>query len=133
MGAQEGTCVLPPGAALPSLDEPCSVNVRHLLDRIGDRWSMHVVVLLRDGPLRFNELRRSIHGVSQRMLTFTLRSLERDVLVARTVVPTVPPSVSYELTALGQTLLGPLIGLVSWALANQEAVAHARRAFESRT
>ena len=82
-----------------------------MLARVGDKWSVLVVTRLGDGPLRFNELRRSIGGISQRMLTLTLRGLERDGLVTRTVFPTIPPRVDYALTALGRDLLQPVSAL----------------------
>lgn len=90
-------------------------SMRALLDRIGDKWSVRVVVLLDRGTLRFNALRRSMRGVSQRVLTSTLRSLERDGLVARTVRPTRPPQVDYALTDVGRSLLGPIEVLAAWA------------------
>src|SRR5438477_11568106 len=85
--------------------------VRDVLKRVGDKWSIQVVALLRDGPKRFSELRRLVEGVSQRMLTLTLRGLERDGLVERSVEPTIPPRVDYELTDLGRTLLEPVMAL----------------------
>jgi len=87
-----------------------------LLSRIGDKWTVLVVQTLSDGPRRFNELRREIPSVSQRMLTLTLRNLERDGLVSRTVTPTIPPRVDYELTELGQSLQKPICGLATWAM-----------------
>lgn len=89
--------------------------VSDVLDRVGDKWSVLVVVMLGDGPKRFNELRRSIASISQRMLTLTLRGLERDGLVTRTVFPTIPPRVDYELTDLGRSLLTPVDTLGRWA------------------
>jgi DNA-binding HxlR family transcriptional regulator len=89
--------------------------IREVLSLVGDKWSVQVVAMLGEGPLRFSELRRSIEGISQRMLTLTLRGLERDGLVTRIVTPTVPPRVDYELTRLGRTLLEPVSGLVQWA------------------
>src|SRR5687767_8485559 len=89
-----------------------------LLQRVGDKWSVLVVHSLADGSRRFNELRREIPSVSQRMLTLTLRNLERDGLVKRTVTPSIPPRVDYELTELGQSLLTPILGLANWALEN---------------
>ena len=80
-------------------------TVTEILSRVGDKWSVQVVVQLGEGPKRFNELRRSVTGISQRMLTLTLRSLERDGLVTRTVYPTIPPRVDYQLTGLGCSLL----------------------------
>src|SRR5271170_3772639 len=85
--------------------------VREILSRVGDKWSVLTVAMLGDGPKRFSELRRSIEGISQRMLTLTLRGLERDGLVTRTVFPTIPPRVDYELTKQGLTLLEPIRAL----------------------
>lgn len=130
IAAQERTCVLPGSAALPASDEPCVLAVRQLLDRVGDKWSLYVIVTLRDKPLRFNEIQRNIEGISHRMLALTLRGLERDGLVTRTVFATVPPAVSYGLTDLGGTLLGPVMGLVEWVNANRALVAQAREAFD---
>src|SRR5215831_16544018 len=89
--------------------------VASVLSRVGDKWSVLLIMTLHDGPKRFNELKRMIGGISQRMLTLTLRGLERDGLVTRTVFPTIPPRVDYELTALGETLLEPIQGLAEWA------------------
>jgi DNA-binding HxlR family transcriptional regulator len=105
--------------------------VSEVLARVGDKWSVLVVTRLGDGPLRFNELRRSIGGISQRMLTLTLRGLERDGLITRTVFPTVPPRVEYALTALGRDLLQPVSALGDWALRNQAKIARARDQFDS--
>ncbi len=105
--------------------------VSDVLARVGDKWSVLVVTRLGGGPLRFNELRRSIGGISQRMLTLTLRGLERDGLLTRTVFPTVPPQVEYRLTALGRDLLQPVSGLSDWALRNQAKIARARDQFDS--
>ncbi len=88
---------------------------RQLLDRIGDRWTVLVIGALEDGPQRFSQLARRVDGVSQKMLTQTLRALEADGLVLRTAHPEVPPRVEYELTELGRSLLEPLGALVAWA------------------
>ena len=88
---------------------------RRLLDRIGDRWTVLLITTLEDGPRRFSELLRTVDGISQKMLTQTLRSLEADGLVLRTVHPEIPPRVEYELTELGRSLLEPLGALISWA------------------
>jgi DNA-binding HxlR family transcriptional regulator len=104
--------------------------VRDVLSRIGDKWSVLVVALLREGPMRFSELRRSVDGISQRMLTLTLRGLERDGLVTRTVTPTTPPRVDYELTRLGRTLLEPIMSLADWAEKNRSAIQAARERFD---
>lgn len=105
--------------------------VRDVLDRLGDAWSVLVVLRLADGPVRFNALKRSIGGISQRMLTVTLRSLERDGLVARRVVPSTPPQVDYSLTEIGQSLAGPIGHLVAWANGWQPAIEAARTAFDA--
>src|SRR4051794_12683148 len=89
--------------------------IREVLNLIGDKWSLQLIRTLSPGPKRFNELKRSVEGISQRMLTLTLRGLERDGLVSRTVSPTVPPRVDYELTPLGRTLREPVKALSSWA------------------
>ena len=101
-----------------------------VLARVGDKWSVLVVSRLGDGPVRFNELRRSIGGISQRMLTLTLRGLERDGLITRTVFPTIPPRVDYALTALGRDLLNPVSALGAWAIRNQAKIARAREEFD---
>src|SRR5271154_271496 len=109
------------------MELPCNcVAVSDVLARIGDKWSMFVVSKLGSGPLRFNELRRSIGTISQRMLTLTLRGLERDGLVTRTVFPTIPPRVDYELTPLGRDLLEPGEALGAWARGNIGEIETAR-------
>jgi DNA-binding HxlR family transcriptional regulator len=106
--------------------------VSEILQRIGDKWSVLVVMTLRDGSRRFSELRRALPGISQRMLTLTLRTLERDGMVHRTVTPTVPPRVDYELTALGQSLQAPVTALGSWAIEHLPAIERARADFDAR-
>jgi DNA-binding HxlR family transcriptional regulator len=101
-----------------------------ILSRVGDKWSVMVVMLLGPGPKRFNEIRRAINGISQRMLTLTLRGLERDGLVTRTVFPTIPPRVDYELTELGQSLRCPIDALGEWAFANRDRIDAARARFD---
>ncbi|MDE2285881.1 MAG: helix-turn-helix transcriptional regulator [Hyphomicrobiales bacterium] len=101
-----------------------------VLARVGDKWSVLVVSRLGEGPVRFNELRRSIGGISQRMLTLTLRGLERDGLITRTAFPTIPPRVDYALTALGRDLLHPVSALGAWAIRNQAKIARAREVFD---
>jgi DNA-binding HxlR family transcriptional regulator len=112
------------------LDERC-VAVREVLDRVGDKWSVLAISMLGSGPRRFNELRKSIEGISQRMLTLTLRGLERDGLVSRTVFPTIPPRVDYELTALGRSLLEPVQALAMWADAKREQIQAARERYDA--
>ncbi|WIJ25636.1 winged helix-turn-helix transcriptional regulator [Devosia sp. RR2S18] len=104
-----------------------------VLNRIGDKWSVMVVGMLgRNGTLRFNELKRMINGVSQRMLTLTLRNLERDGLVTRTIYPEVPPRVEYSLTELGKTLQRPIQGLWNWSAENHTAIVEAREIYDAR-
>jgi DNA-binding HxlR family transcriptional regulator len=105
---------------------------REILDRVGDKWSLYIIATLKDGPVRFNELRRRIDGISQRMLTLTLRGLERDGLVTRTLFPTIPPRVDYELTTVGRTLLTPVMALVTWANTNQDVIQGARTRYDKR-
>jgi DNA-binding HxlR family transcriptional regulator len=102
-----------------------------VLSRVGDKWTVLVVSTLGGGPKRFNELRRALGSISQRMLTLTLRGLERDGLVTRTVFPTVPPRVDYELTTLGRSLLEPVSGLGAWAVAHRPDIQNARQRFDS--
>lgn len=105
-------------------------GVSEVLSRIGDKWTVLVVELLGDGPMRFNELRRSIGNISQKMLTTTLRNLERDGFVTRTVFATIPPRVDYELTELGQELRVPVRALGAWARRNLERIDAARARFD---
>jgi DNA-binding HxlR family transcriptional regulator len=107
-------------------------QVRQILDRVADKWSLLVIALLDSRRLRFTELRREIDGVSQRMLTVTLRQLERDGLVKRTVHPVVPPRVEYELTPLGGTLHATIRSLVTWTEEHQGEIAAAREAYDER-
>jgi DNA-binding HxlR family transcriptional regulator len=112
-------------------DEQRTCPTREVLDRVGDKWSVLVVILLGERVHRFNELHRAIEGISQRMLTLTLRGLERDGLVTRTVYPSVPPRVEYALTELGQTLLEPLSALAAWANASRPAIQAARERYDA--
>lgn len=105
--------------------------VAPVLQRVGDKWSILVVMTLAKGPRRFNEIKREVEGISQRMLTLTLRSLERDGLVTRTVFPTVPPRVDYELTDLGHSLRGPVSMLGQWAMENRAAMQEAQARFDA--
>lgn len=107
-------------------------EVRHVLDRIGDKWSMLVIVLLGPGPRRFTALRREIDGISQRMLTLTLRQLERDGIVSRTIFPVVPPRVDYALTPLGHSLLDATRAIVDWTIAHREEIASSRLVYDAR-
>jgi DNA-binding HxlR family transcriptional regulator len=106
--------------------------IREVLDLVGDKWSVLVVGTLRDGSLRFSELRRSIEGISQRMLTLTLRNLERDGLLTRTVTPTIPMRVDYRLTRLGRTLLIPVLALAEWSQKHGAAIQEARRKYDEK-
>lgn len=119
----------PGGTTIAEQTQTC--EIRELLDRIGDKWSLLVVELLGVGTKRFTELRREIDGVSQRMLTRTLRHLERDGLVERTVHPVVPPRVDYRLTSLGRSLLDAVEPLVAWIRAHRDEIAAARATFDA--
>ena len=110
---------------------PVCRTISTLLQRIGDKWTVLVVSTLGEGPRRFNELRREIPSVSQRMLTLTLRNLERDGLVSRTVTPIIPPRVDYALTELGKSLQVPITGLSNWALDNVGAIHEAQARFDA--
>jgi DNA-binding HxlR family transcriptional regulator len=109
---------------------PVCQTISGLLQRIGDKWSVLVVETLGQGSMRFNELRRAIPSVSQRMLTLTLRNLERDGLVNRTVTPSIPPRVDYELTELGRSLQKPICGLVRWSMDNVGAIHDAQARYD---
>ncbi|MFO7541070.1 MAG: helix-turn-helix domain-containing protein [Chloroflexota bacterium] len=104
---------------------------RQVLDRIGDKWTVLVIGILEEGTQRFSELRRRIGGISQKMLTQTLRNLERDGLVKRTVYPEVPPRVEYELTPLGETLCTPIAVIRYWAEENIAEVATAQASYDA--
>ena len=118
--------VLPPNA---HLDSDCR-GVASILARVGDKWSVFVIMLLGNGPRRFNEIKRMVGGISQRMLTLTLRGLERDGLVTRTVFPTIPPRVDYELTALGRSLWQAVEPLGLWARGHVKDIHAARTKFD---
>ena len=105
-------------------------TVTEILSRVGDKWSVQVVVQMGEGPKRFNELRRAVTGISQRMLTLTLRGLGRDGLVTRTVFPTIPPRVDYQLTELGCSLLKTVRALGDWAIQNRDEILAARQRFD---
>src|SRR5437879_4589910 len=124
---QEGTLLIPGNLHVP---EDCRA-VSEVLARVGDKWTVLVVGVLGDGPKRFNELRRALGSISQRMLTLTLRGLERDGLVTRTMFPSIPPRVDYALTKLGRSLLEPVSGLGLWARQNRSAIHDARRRFDA--
>jgi DNA-binding HxlR family transcriptional regulator len=120
-----------PVPASPAKDSNCRA-VASVLARVGDKWSVLVIMLLIEGPRRFNELKRMIDGISQRMLTLTLRGLERDGLVTRTVFPTIPPRVDYELTDLGRGLAKPVGALGQWAFEHIPEIERARSKFDAR-
>ena len=125
----------PSHTELPDIPSPNTggcLATRKILDRIADKWSLYIVAVLANGPRRFNELKRGIDGISQRMLTLTLRGLERDGLLTRTMYPTIPPRVDYELTDMGKTLLHPVMALVNWANDNQVAIAEAQTRFDDK-
>src|SRR5215204_1648884 len=124
---QEGTPVIPSNLHVA---EDCRA-VSEVLARVGDKWTVLVVTVLGAGPKRFNEIRRALGSISQRMLTMTLRGLERDGLVTRTVFTTIPPRVDYELTSLGHSLLEPVSGIGLWARQNRAAIAEARQRFDA--
>lgn len=118
----------------PDLHAPGQCQVANdVISLVGDKWSVLVVSTLGNGRMRFSEIKRAVEGISQKMLTTTLRGLERDGYVTRTVYPTVPPRVDYELTDLGRELLEPVAALGNWAVANHARVLKARRAYDGRT
>ena len=121
-----------PAAPRPDPDHVDCRGVASVLARVGDKWTVFVIMTLSDGPKRFNELKRMINGISQRMLTLTLRGLERDGLVTRTIFPTIPPRVDYELTDLGRGLQQPVMALGLWAKDHQEQITAARTQFDQR-
>ena len=131
--AQEGTFVSDrdTGVTLEVHDAPQCTAVNDILARVGDKWSVRVVMALTEESRRFNELRREIPGISQRMLTRTLRGLEREGFVPRPVFPTIPPRVDYELTDLGRELLVPVQALGDWALKNIDRVNASRERFDA--
>ncbi len=140
--AEEGTSTSPGSSEVTVAEGDCwdpfqwdtreDCEVRQILDRIADKWSLLVISLLETRTMRFNELRREIDGISQRMLTVTLRQLERDGLVCRTVYPVIPPKVEYCLSPLGATLLSTIQELVVWTEKHQPEIAQARAEFDAR-
>ncbi len=128
-GEQEGT----EGACADALLSMECPKISQVLARVGEKWSVLIIIMLAGGPRRFSDLKRSIGGISQRMLTLCLRGLERDGLVRRTVFPVVPPRVEYELTALGQSLREPVTQLASWAKSHLAELDAARADFDRRT
>ena len=112
--------------------EPTSCRAREVLQRVGDKWSVLVIDLLGQGTLRFSELHRAIDGITSRMLTVTLRGLERDGIVTRTIHPVIPPRVEYALTPMGRTLLDTIGQLVTWADSHLDEIDAARAAYDAR-
>ena len=121
---------IPDGTEGPCLATAGCKNVAPVLNRVGDKWSMLIVMILSNGPKRFSELKRAIDGISQRMLTLSLRGLERDGLVTRTVTPTIPPRVDYELTELGVSLREPVMALGDWAIEHIACIRAAQQRFD---
>ena len=115
-----------------SMSDPGCSTIQEVLSRIGDKWSVFVITQLGERTMRFSELQRSIEGISQRMLTLTLRQIERDGLVGRVVYPVVPPRVEYSLTPLGRTLLVPLVVLAGWAESHHTDIDAARADYDAR-
>ncbi|BCB87311.1 winged helix-turn-helix transcriptional regulator [Phytohabitans suffuscus] len=109
-------------------DQACTV--RQVLDRVGGKWSIGILVAASKGPVRFTELERSVEGISRRMLTLTLRQLERDGLLVRTVYPTVPPKVEYRATEIALELYDSLVTLTTWAERHRATIAAAREAYD---
>ena len=124
-----------PGELLDSdlCDRSNCAPIREILDRVGDKWSLYIIATLNEGPLRFTAIKRRVNGISQRMLTLTLRSLERDGLLTRTAYRTVPLRVDYKLTALGASLLQPIQELLAWAVGNRRRIEKARLAYDRTT
>jgi len=114
------------------VDHGACTTVVDVLARIGDKWTVMVIGTLSQGALRYNEIQRRVEGISQRMLTLTLKGLEQDGLVSRTMYPTIPPRVDYELTELGHSLIVPLRVLFDWASEHRGEIVAARNAFEHR-
>jgi DNA-binding HxlR family transcriptional regulator len=139
MAAQEDTFLCPGHlevtmqVTVPEEGSPGACRAREILDRIGDKWSLYVISTLGSGTRRFNELRHEIDGISQRMLTVTLRGLERDGIITRTMYPVMPPRVEYSLTDLGRTLLETVGAFVLWAEEHIDQIESARVRYDTRT
>jgi DNA-binding HxlR family transcriptional regulator len=129
--AQERTATSPGHTRVSDIQSHDCRAVSAILNRIGDKWSVLIIQRLGEGPRRFNEIKRIIDGISQRMLTLTLRNLERDGLVSRKVTPTVPPRVDYALTDLGRDLLIPVSALGQWAIQHTPCIEAARARFDA--
>ena len=135
-GHSRDTAAVEPSRPEPTLPAAASQDCRavsHVLARVGDKWSVLIVRLLGDGPQRFNAIKRMVGGISQRMLSLTLRSLERDGLVTRTVTPTVPPRVDYALTDLGRSLWTPVEALAGWAQRHHGEIEAAQGRYDERS
>ncbi|MDM4720550.1 helix-turn-helix domain-containing protein [Micromonospora sp. WMMA1363] len=126
----DGTAACPDGLVGPDPERACTV--REVLDRVGGKWSIGILVAASQGPVRFTELERGVQGISRRMLTLTLRNLERDGLLRRRVYPTVPPKVEYTATPIALELYESLVALTDWAERHRGAVAAARTAYDRR-
>jgi DNA-binding HxlR family transcriptional regulator len=132
---QDGKTLIPthidvPGREAHGLQSAGCRNVAPVLNRVGDKWSMMIVMMLSEGPMRFSQLKRAIDGISQRMLTLSLRGLERDGLVTRTVTAVIPPRVDYELTELGSSLREPVKALGEWAIEHIACIRSAQQRFD---
>jgi DNA-binding HxlR family transcriptional regulator len=129
---EEGTLIRVPHTDVPQPVSAAttSCQLRDVLDRVGDKWSVLIMALLGDGPRRYSQLQRAVEGISQRMLTLTLRGLERDGLVVRAVTPTSPPRVDYALTPVGETLSVEVSSLMRWAQEHREYVATSRLRYD---
>ena len=130
------TSVVPGGSAMPggsAVPSAAKCRIREILGRIGDKWSLFIIFQLGDGPQRFTALKRAVDGISQRMLTVTLRGLERDGIVSRTMYPVMPPRVDYALTPLGHTLLDAVGALMAWVDEHLAEVDAARDAYDARS
>jgi DNA-binding HxlR family transcriptional regulator len=132
-GLPPETACDPGGASGPAaVGQPTTCRARQVLQRVGDKWSMLVIDLLGQGTMRFTELHRAVDGITARMLTVTLRGLERDGIVTRTIHPVIPPRVEYALTPMGRTLLDTIGELVSWADSHLPEIEAARAAYDAR-
>jgi DNA-binding HxlR family transcriptional regulator len=127
-----------PASGIAEMDGMCSASIegglmiRDLLDHLSDKWTLLVVGMLESGPVRYSEIKNRVPGISQRMLTLTLKKLERDGLVSRRSFAEVPPRVEYSLTELGRTLLAPAVAFARWAMESAERIVAARAAYDSR-
>lgn len=121
--------IAPLSQMMAEYSDPSQCPVRNVLDQLGDKWSVLIISALAQRPYRFGELKREINDISQRMLTQTLRDLQADGLIERTVFPTTPPSVEYKLSPMGRSFLVPLSAMVDWAFAHFPAIREARQEF----